>query len=139
MSLSGKRWVKPALLVVVFLVFLALPRIGLALFGSTYLVELVVQSMIYGILALSLNLLLGYMGFPPWGTAFTSGSRLRDRDPDRQAPHGSPSRFAPRGPDRDVCRRRVRPLRAPARGVYFLMITLALAMLVWVWPIVGFP
>src|SRR4030065_1645708 len=64
MSVLEKRWGKPALLFIVFLFFLAIPRIALTFLGSTYLVELLVQSMVYGILALSLNLLLGYMGFP---------------------------------------------------------------------------
>ncbi len=59
MSVLEKKWVKSTFLFIVSLVFLVLPRIALTFFGSTYLVELFVQSMIYGILALSLNLLLG--------------------------------------------------------------------------------
>ncbi len=132
MSVLEKRWVKPTLLFIVFLVFLALPRIALTFFGSTYLVELFVQSMIYGILALSLNLLLGYMGFPSLG-------------------HGAYLGIGAYATAICIIKLHMGTLPASllailittfaaalfglfalrARGVYFLMITLALAMLVW--------
>lgn len=132
MSVLEKRWVKPTLLFIVFLVFLALPRITLTFFGSTYLVELFVQSMIYGILALSLNLLLGYMGFPSLG-------------------HGAYLGIGAYATGICIIKLHMGTLPASilailiatfaaalfglfalrARGVYFLMITLALAMLVW--------
>ena len=44
--------------------FLIIPWVTQALFGSTYITELLVQSMYFGIVALSLNLLLGYLGLP---------------------------------------------------------------------------
>jgi len=132
MSTLRKKWVKPTLLFIVFLVFLALPRIALTFFGSTYLVELFVQSMIYGILALSLNLLLGYMGFPSLG-------------------HGAYLGIGAYATAILIVKLHMGTLPASllailittfaaalfglfalrARGVYFLMITLALAMLVW--------
>ena len=132
MNLAEKRWVKPALLFIVFIFFLALPRIALTFFGSTYLVELFVQSMIYGILALSLNLLLGYMGFPSLG-------------------HGAYLGIGAYATAILIVKLHMGTLPASllailittfaaalfglfalrARGVYFLMITLALAMLVW--------
>lgn len=128
----GKKWVNPILLFLVFLLFLVLPRLSLALFGSTYIIELFVQSMIYGILALSLNLLLGYMGFPSLG-------------------HGAYLGIGAYATAICISKFHVGVLPASilaivlttsaaalfglfalrARGVYFLMITLALAMLVW--------
>ena len=132
MSALGKRWAKPTLLFIVFLFFLAIPRLALALLGSSYFVELLVQSMIYGILALSLNLLLGYMGFPSLG-------------------HGAYLGIAAYTTAICIIKFHMGALPAStlailltafaaalfglfalrARGVYFLMITLALAMLIW--------
>src|SRR5450756_2004015 len=51
----------------VLLLFLAAPWLSSTLMGSPYMIELLVQGMIYGILALSLNLLLGYTGLPSLG------------------------------------------------------------------------
>jgi branched-chain amino acid transport system permease protein len=132
MSALGKRWAKPTLLFIVFLLFLAIPRLALALLGSSYFVELLVQSMIYGILALSLNLLLGYMGFPSLG-------------------HGAYLGIAAYTTAICIIKFHMGALPAStlaillttfaaalfglfalrARGVYFLMITLALAMVIW--------
>ena len=64
MMKTTQTWgVKAGILSVILLLFLAAPWLSSTLLGSPYMVELIVQGMIYGILALSLNLLLGYTGF----------------------------------------------------------------------------
>ena len=62
MGFLASRTLKIGLLLSVFLLFLAAPWLSLTLLGSSYMIELLVQAMIFGILALSLNLLLGYTG-----------------------------------------------------------------------------
>lgn len=132
MSALHRRWDKAAILFAICLLFLALPRLALAILGSSYLIELLTQSMIYGILALSLNLLLGYTGLPSLGhevylgvAAYTTAIcvtkfHMAILPSCLMATLLATSAAALFG---------LFALRA--RGVYFLMITLALAMLVW--------
>ncbi len=69
----GKRLFKKVGVCLLFVLFLVVPWLVLFLLGSTYVIELIVQVMIYGILALSLNLLLGYLGLASLGHASLFG------------------------------------------------------------------
>jgi len=115
-----------------FVFFLIVPWLALGAFGSTYITELLVQAMIFGIVALSLALLLDYLGLPSLGHAAYMGIGAYTVA---------------------ICIDKFHMVAFPAsimaivisslaaalfglfalrtRGVYFLMITLALAMLVW--------
>jgi branched-chain amino acid transport system permease protein len=131
---AGSRRPGPKALafVLVMLLFLAAPWLVVNSLGSTYVVELLVQGMIYGILALSLNLLLGYTGLPSLGHTVYLGIgayavaiciskfQLSPFTASIVALLASTVAGALFG---------LFALRT--RGVYFLMITLALAMLVW--------
>ena len=127
-----RNWIKIAFFLIVFVVFLAAPYISFALLGSNYLTELLTQSLIYGIAAFSLNLLLGYLGLPSLGhgvylgiSAYTTAICLAKFHLSPPVASiialliviGSAALFG--------------PVTLRARGVYFLMITLALAMVVW--------
>ena len=127
-----RNWIKIGIFLIVLAVFLVAPRLGFALLGSDYLTELLTQSMIYGIIAFSLNLLLGYLGLPSLGhgvflgiSAYTVAicmTKFHLSPPVASIIAllfviGSAALFG--------------PVALRARGVYFLMITLALAMLVW--------
>ncbi len=112
--------------------FLVAPWLVVASLGSTYVVELLVQAMIWGILALSLNLLLGYTGLPSLGHAAYMG--IGAYAVAICITHFQLSPFT-------ACVVALLVTTAVGavfgllalrtRGVYFLMITLALAMLVW--------
>ena len=116
----------------VLLLFLAAPWLAVKSLGSTYLVELLVQGMIYGILALSLNLLLGYTGLPSLGHTVYLGIGA-------YAVAICISKFGLSPFEASGVALLVTTLAGAlfgllalrTRGVYFLMITLALAMLVW--------
>jgi branched-chain amino acid transport system permease protein len=132
MNAPAKKWVNPTRLFIFFLLFLALPRLASAFFGSSYITELLVQAMVYGILALALNLLLGYMGFPSLGHGAYLGIGA-------YATAICISKFhvgvLPASILAIVLTTFIAALfglfALRARGVYFLMITLALAMLIW--------
>lgn len=119
-------------LCLVLLLFLAAPWLALTLLGSTYLVELITQGMIYGILALSLNLLLGYTGLPSLGHTVYLGIgaysvAIGISKFDLSPLHASLIAVLVT----TVVGALFGLLALRTRGVYFLMITLALAMLVW--------
>jgi branched-chain amino acid transport system permease protein len=128
-----KLWGKKiAFFVFILVLFLTAPWLSSTLMGSPYIVELLVQGMIYGILALSLNLLLGYTGLPSLGHtaylgigAYTVAIALSKF---QLSPlHASLIALAVTTATGAL----FGLLALRARGVYFLMITLALAMLVW--------
>ena len=114
------------------LILLIFPRLAQILSGSTYVTELVVQAMIFGVCAFSLNLLLGYMKHASLGHAVYLGiaaytvaicvvkynmGNLTSSIIAILIGTFASSLFG------------LFALRA--RGVYFMMITLAFAMLVW--------
>lgn len=127
-----KHWLKMCLFLAGVFILLILPRINQFLFGSTYVTELLVQVMIFATCSFSLNLLLGYMKHAPLG-------------------HGVYLGIAAYTVAICVVRYNMGNLTASllailigtfaaalfglfalrARGVYFMMITLAIAMLVW--------
>ncbi len=126
------NWVKISLLLSVFVLFLIAPWLSLTLLGSAYMIDLIVQAMIFGILALSLNLLLGYTGLPSLGHTAYLGIAAYAVAICLMKLHLSPLQAALIGVFMATCCGAVFGLLAlRARGVYFLMITLALAMLVW--------
>jgi branched-chain amino acid transport system permease protein len=132
MKLSRTLGGKAALFSVVLLLFLVAPWLSSTLLGSPYMVELIVQGMIYGILALSLNLLLGYTGLPSLGHTAYLGIGAYTVAIVLTKFHLSPlhaSLIALAVTTAGGALFGLLALRA--RGVYFLMITLALAMLVW--------
>ena len=112
--------------------FLIIPWVTQALFGSTYITELLVQSMYFGIVALSLNLLLGYLGLPSLGHAAYMGIGA-------YTVAICIDKFHMGSLPASLMAMLVAALAAAifglfalrAREVYFLMITLALGMLVW--------
>ena len=125
---SGHRLIILAL----FFFFLIVPWLAQYLFGSTYITELLVQSMYFGIVALSLNLLLGYLGLPSLGHAAYMGISAYTVAICIQ-------KFNMGVLPASLMALAVAALTASffglfalrAREVYFLMITLALGMLVW--------
>ncbi len=123
---------KVGLFSVILLLFLIAPWLSSTLLGSPYMVELLVQGMIFGILALSLNLLLGYTGLPSLGHTAYLGIGAYTVAIALTKFHLSPlhaSLIALAVTTASGALFGLLALRA--RGVYFLMITLALAMLVW--------
>ena len=108
------------------------PWLTQALFGSSYITELLVQAMYFGIVALSLNLLLGFLGLASLGHAAYMGIgaytvaiciekfQMGPLPASAMAMVVATSVAAVFG---------LFALRT--REVYFLMITLALGMLVW--------
>ncbi|MBW1774064.1 MAG: branched-chain amino acid ABC transporter permease [Deltaproteobacteria bacterium] len=112
--------------------FLILPWVAQALFGSTYITELLVQSMYFGIVALSLNLLLGYLGLPSLGHAAYMGigaytvAICIDKFQMGCLPASMIAMLVAASAAAIFGLFALR-----AREVYFLMITLALGMLVW--------
>ncbi len=116
----------------VFLFSLAIPQLVLSLFSSTFVIELLVQTMIYGILALSLNLLLGYTGLPSLGQAGYLGVAA-------YAVAICTSKFHMGALPASIIAILLATSTAAffglfalrAREVYFLMITFALAMVIW--------
>jgi branched-chain amino acid transport system permease protein len=116
----------------VLLLSLAAPWLAVKSLGSTYLVEMLVQGMIYGILALSLNLWLGYTGLPSLGHTVYLGIGAY-----AVAICISKFQMSPFNASvvallaSTVAGALFGLLALRTRGVYFLMITLALAMLVW--------
>ena len=65
----GGKYIKIISVLVAILIFLFAPWISSAILGSFYIVDLLIIAMIYGIIALSLNLLLGYMEHASLGHA----------------------------------------------------------------------
>ena len=128
----SKRWANALFVFGAFVFFLAVPWLALSLFGSTYITQLLVQAMFFGIVALSLNLLLGYLGLPSLGHAAYMGIgaytvaicmtkfHMGTLGACLMAMLVAASAAALFG---------LVALRA--KEVYFLMITLALGMLVW--------
>jgi len=117
---------------VVLIAFIFAPWLSRVILGSTYIVDLLIIAMIYGIVALSLNLLLGYMEHASLGHAVYLGisaytvaichtkygvGLLPSSMLAVLVAIGAAALFG------------LFALRA--RGVYFLMITLSLAMMVW--------
>ena len=99
--------------------------------GNEYYVNLASQILIYALLALSLNLLLGYGGMVSLGHAGylgLAGYACHPAGHGRLRPaHGGD----PRGRVLDRLRRAVRRAVAARAGIGFLMITLALGQIVW--------
>ena len=132
MTVSGNGWGKVAIFLISLFIFLTAPWLASTFLGSPYLVELLVQGMIYGILALSLNLLLGYTGLPSLGHTVYLGIGAYSVAICISRFHLSPFQAS-------IIALFVTTLSGAlfgllairARGVYFLMITLALAMLIW--------
>jgi branched-chain amino acid transport system permease protein len=123
---------KAGLFSVILLLFLVAPWLSSTLLGSPYMVELLVQGMIYGILALSLNLLLGYTGLPSLGHTAYLGIGAYTVAIVLTKFHLSPLQASLIALAVTTVSGALFGLLAlRARGVYFLMITLALAMLVW--------
>ncbi len=126
----GKKSIKLVIFLFILLLFLAIPRLSSTFLGSTYFVELMTQAMVYGICALSLNLLLGYLGLPSLGHGVYLGISAYTVAICITKFHMTPlfaSLIA-------ICLAAVTAslfglFALRARGVYFLMITLALAML----------
>ena len=112
--------------------FLIAPWVTQALFGSTYITELLVQSMYFGIVALSLNLLLGFLGLPSLGHAAYMGIGA-------YTVAICIDKFQMGSLPASLMAMLMAALAAAvfglfalrAREVYFLMITLALGMLIW--------
>ncbi len=132
MKLSRISGGKALLFSAILILFLFAPWLSSALLGSPYMVELIVQGMIFGILALSLNLLLGYTGLPSLGHTAYLGIGAYTVAIALTKFHLSPlhaSLIALAVTTLSGALFGLLALRA--RGVYFLMITLALAMLVW--------
>lgn len=128
----GSRWVKASLLISAIILFLIAPWLSLSLLGSSYMVELIVQAMIFGILALSLNLLLGYTGLPSLGHTVYLGIAAYAVAICLMKFNLSPLQASFVGVlMATLCGAVFGLFALRARGVYFLMITLALAMLVW--------
>ena len=123
---------KAGLFSVILLLFLFAPWLSSTLLGSPYMVELLVQGMIFGILALSLNLLLGYTGLPSLGHTAYLGIGAYAVAIALTKFHLSPLHASLIALAVTTASGAIFGLLAlRARGVYFLMITLALAMLVW--------
>lgn len=123
---------KAGLFSVILLLFLIAPWLSSTLLGSPYMVELLVQGMIFGILALSLNLLLGYTGLPSLGHTAYLGIGAYAVAIALTKFHLSPLHASLIALAVTTLSGAIFGLLAlRARGVYFLMITLALAMLVW--------
>ena len=123
---------KAGLFSVILLLFLIAPWLSSTLLGSPYMVELIVQGMIFGILALSLNLLLGYTGLPSLGHTAYLGIGAYAVAIALTKFHLSPLHASLIALAVTTLSGAIFGLLAlRARGVYFLMITLALAMLVW--------
>jgi branched-chain amino acid transport system permease protein len=115
-----------------FVFFLMVPWITLAWFGSTYITQLLVQAMFFGIVALSLNLLLGYLGLPSLGHAAYMGIGAYTVAICMTKFHMGWVPAAGMAILIAALAASVFGLFAlRAREVYFLMITLALGMLVW--------
>ena len=98
---------------------------------STFLLTLLTQALIYAILAMSLDIMLGYTGLASLGHAAYFGLGAYSVGILATA-YGAG--FWPRWWSAVVARwrcGRVRAHRLRATGVYFLMITLALGMVVW--------
>ncbi|MBM4315670.1 MAG: branched-chain amino acid ABC transporter permease [Deltaproteobacteria bacterium] len=126
------NWIKISLFLSVCTLFLIAPWLSLTLLGSSYMIELIVQAMIFGILALSLNLLLGYTGLPSLGHTAYLGIAAYAVAICLTKLHLSPLQASLAGVlAATFCGAIFGLLALRARGVYFLMITLALAMLVW--------
>lgn len=113
-------------------IFLLVPWISEVIIGSSYIVDLMVMAMIYGIVALSLNLLLGYMEHASLGHAVYLGiSAYTVAICYTKYGMGllSSSIF---GILVGIFAAAIFGLLAlRARGVYFLMLTLCLAMMCW--------
>lgn len=132
MGIMESRGFKVSLFLSVFILFLIAPWLSLILLGSSYMIELIVQAMIFGILALSLNLLLGYTGLPSLGHTAYLGIAAYAVAICLTKLHLSPLQASIVGVlMATLCGAIFGLLALRARGVYFLMITLALAMLVW--------
>ena len=127
-----KRRINLVLLCGSIIFFLIIPWLALAAFGSTYITELLVQAMIFGIVALSLALLLDYLGLPSLGHAAYMGIGA-------YTVAICIDKFHMLAFPASIMAIVISSLAAAlfalfalrAKGVYFLMITLALAMLVW--------
>ena len=102
-------------------------------FLSSFLLSLLTQAVIYAILAMSLDIILGYIGLASLGHAAYLGlgaysvGILATRH--GAGVLGHPGRR--RAPGRRRSPRSSALLALRATGVYFLMITLALGMVVW--------
>lgn len=127
-----KKWTKLITFSLTFIFFLIVPWLASLFLGSNYVIELLVQAMVYGILALSLNLLLGYLGLPSLGHAAYLGISAYTVAICITKLHMaalSASIIAIFLTSFTAALFGLFALRA--RGVYFLMITLALSMVVW--------
>jgi branched-chain amino acid transport system permease protein len=132
MKLLKTEWSKGGVLLLIVAFSLFAPKLGTLLLGSTFAVDLLVQAMIFGVLASSLNLLLGYTGLPSLGHAAYLGISAYGvgiLTTKFQMGAFSASVFAVLIAAATAALFGLFALRA--RGVYFLMITLALAMLIW--------
>lgn len=123
---------RSVIICVIITLFLIAPQLTFRFFNSTYVTELLVQAMIYGICAFSLNLLLGYMKHPALGHAVYLGLAAYTVAICITKFHFSAflsSMIAIFVASFAAAVFGLFALRA--RGVYFLMITLSIAMLVW--------
>jgi len=98
---------------------------------SSFLLTLLTQALIYGILAMSLDIILGYTGLASLGHALTSASARTAWDSGDEV--WSRIRITlPAGVLLAVLVAAIfGTVALRATGVYFLMITLALGMIVW--------
>jgi branched-chain amino acid transport system permease protein len=127
-----RKSIKVVIFLFILLLFLAIPRLSSTFLGSTYFVELMTQAMIYGICALSLNLLLGYLGLPSLGHGVYLGISAYTVAVCITKFHMTPLSASLIAICVAAATASIFGLFAlRARGVYFLMITLALAMLIW--------
>jgi len=127
-----RKWINRLSVLGAFIFFLIVPWLALTLVGSTYITQLLVQAMFYGIVALSLNLLLGFLGLPSLGHAAYMGIGA-------YTVAICMTKYQMGWVPASVMGVLIAALAASifglfalrARDVYFLMITLALGMLVW--------
>jgi branched-chain amino acid transport system permease protein len=119
-------------LCVVLIAFILAPWLSKVIFGSTYIVDLLIIAMIYGIVALSLNLLLGYMEHASLGHAVYLGISAYTVAICNTKYGMGLLASSMLGIVLAAAAAALFGLFAlRARGVYFLMITLSLAMMVW--------
>jgi len=102
------------------------------LFISSYYLGLVILALIYGIFAMSLDILTGYAGFASLGHAAYFGvSAYTVAIINVKVVHNFPIEFLSGLAAATVVAAIFGLLALRAKGVYFLMITLALSMLLW--------
>ena len=111
--------------------------IGLAIialipvFLGTYWVSLILQILIYGLLALSVDLLIGHTGLVPLGhAAFFATAAYTTAI--MQVRHAIPSIIAaPAGVIAAVLLSLIFALSVRTKGVYFMLVTLAMGHIIW--------